>query len=81
HSLFAALSNEMAMNMRAIRPVEVAEPAKNDKARLDERLSPQQQRYPYALLFGEFYIVDAMFEPVVLRFKTYQFTLYRAAQD
>ncbi|MDI4652480.1 MULTISPECIES: glutathione S-transferase family protein [Pseudoalteromonas] len=80
HSGFAALRNEMPMNIRAKRHVELSGQAKKDIARIDEIFSTQQQSYPNAWLFGEFSIADAMFAPVVLRFKTYQVTLSHAAQ-
>ena len=80
HSGFAALRNEMPMNIRAKRHVELSEQAKKDIARIDEIFSTQQQSYPNTWLFGEFSIVDAMFAPVVLRFKTYQVELSHAAQ-
>lgn len=80
HSGFVALRNEMPMNIRAKRHVELSEQAKKDIARIDEIFSAQQQSYPNAWLFGEFSIVDAMFAPVVLRFKTYQVELSHAAQ-
>lgn len=80
HSGFTALRNEMPMNIRAKRHVELSEQAKKDIARIDEIFSAQQQRYPNAWLFGEFSIADAMFAPVVLRFKTYQVELSPAAK-
>lgn len=80
HSGFAALRNEMPMNIRAKRHVELSEQAKKDIARIDEIFSSQQQSYPNMWLFGDFSIVDAMFAPVVLRFKTYQVELSCAAQ-
>ncbi len=80
HSGFAALRNEMPMNIRAKRHVELSEQAKKDIARMDEIFSAQQQSYPNAWLFGDFSIVDAMFAPVVLRFKTYQIELSSTAQ-
>ncbi|MCP4584622.1 glutathione S-transferase family protein [Pseudoalteromonas sp.] len=80
HSGFAALRNEMPMNIRAKRHVELSEQAKKDIARIDEIFSSQQQSYPNMWLFGDFSIVDAVFAPVVLRFKTYQVELSCAAQ-
>lgn len=80
HSGFAALRNEMPMNIRAKRHIELSEQARKDITRMDEIFSAQQQSYPNAWLFGDFSIVDAMFAPVVLRFKTYQTELSSAAQ-
>ncbi|WP_417700115.1 glutathione S-transferase family protein [Pseudoalteromonas lipolytica] len=80
HSGFLALRNEMPMNIRAKRHVELSEHAKKDIARIDEIFSMRPQLSSNTWLYGEFSIVDAMFAPVVLRFKTYQVTLSSPAQ-
>ncbi len=80
HSGFLALRNEMPMNIRAKRHVELSEHAKKDIARIDEIFSMRPQSSSNTWLYGEFSIVDAMFAPVVLRFKTYQVTLSSPAQ-
>jgi len=79
HSGFMALRNEMPMNIRATRFVELSDTAKNDITRIDEIFTQQQADYPSAWLFGEFSIVDAMYAPIVLRLKTYQINLSEAA--
>jgi len=81
HSGFMALRNEMPMNIRATRKVELSDAAKKDIARIDEIFSAQQKRYPNGWLFDEFSIADAMFAPVVLRLKTYQINLSALAQQ
>ena len=81
HSSFMALRNEMPMNIRATRNIELSEAAKKDLARIDEIFATQQARYPNAWLFGEFSIADAMYAPVVLRLKTYQISLSTAAEQ
>jgi len=58
HSGFAALRNEMPMNIRAKRHVELSEQAKKDIARIDEIFSTQQQRYPGILMRG--YLVSSL---------------------
>jgi glutathione S-transferase len=81
HSGFMALRNEMPMNIRATRFVELSADAKKDIARIDDIFAQQQATYPHAWLFGEFSIADAMYAPIVLRLKTYQITLSDAAQQ
>lgn len=79
HSSFMALRNEMPMNIRATRKVELSDAAKKDITRIDDIFSQQQRIYPNAWLFGEFSIADAMFAPIVLRLKTYQISLSEPA--
>ncbi|CAM4390613.1 glutathione S-transferase family protein [Pseudoalteromonas ostreae] len=81
HSSFIALRNEMPMNIRATRNIDLSDAAKKDLARIDEIFSAQQTRYPNGWLFGQFSIADAMFAPVVLRLKTYQISLSALAQQ
>ncbi|WP_136483263.1 glutathione S-transferase family protein [Vibrio sp. H11] len=71
HSGFNALRNEMPMNCRARRHVELSDAAQQDIARIDTLWSEQMARYPGQWLFGKWSIADAMFAPVALRFKTY----------
>ncbi|MBQ4831888.1 glutathione S-transferase family protein [Pseudoalteromonas sp. MMG010] len=75
HSGFMALRNEMPMNIRATRFIELTPQAKKDIARIDEIFSEQQALYPNKWLFGDFSITDAMYAPIVLRLKTYQVSL------
>src|SRR3954468_1735677 len=74
HSGFAALRNECGMNLH--RPVggkAVSADARADIARIQESWSECRTRYgkggPY--LFGAFSGADAMYAPVVHRFRTY----------
>lgn len=71
HSGFTALRNEMPMNCRARRHIELSDAAQQDVARIDALWCEQMARYPGQWLFGEWSIADAMFAPVALRFKTY----------
>ncbi|MEM7083097.1 MAG: glutathione S-transferase family protein [Pseudomonadota bacterium] len=85
HSGFADLRNEMPMNIRATgRVVELSAGAQRDVERMiavwaaclaDDRT---QRDGPW--LFGRFSICDAMFVPVVFRFRTYSVTLPSACQ-
>lgn len=81
HSGFMALRNEMPMNIRATRNVELSAAAKKDIARIDDIFATQQAVYPNAWLFGDFSITDAMYAPVVLRLKTYQISLSPLAEQ
>lgn len=74
HSSFMALRDEFPMNCRARRTGVVATPqAKTDIARAVELWEEGRSRFgrdgPW--LAGPFSIVDAMFAPVVMRFRTY----------
>lgn len=68
HSGFAALREHMSMNTRKRYPGKGRTPeSMADVARIDEIWS--QARGPF--LFGDFTAADAMYAPVVLRFRTY----------
>jgi glutathione S-transferase len=74
HSGFAALRNECGMNLhRPVGAKPLSDAASADIARIQEIWSDCRQRYartgPY--LFGGFSGADAMFAPVVHRFRTY----------
>jgi glutathione S-transferase len=74
HSGFAALRNECGMNIhRPVGPKPLSEAALADIARVQEIWNDCRARYgrfgPY--LFGAFTGADAMFAPVVHRFRTY----------
>lgn len=79
HSGFNALRNEMPMNCRARRHIELSDAAQQDIARIDALWCEQMARYPGQWLFGEWSIADAMFAPVALRFKTYGIELSAGA--
>lgn len=77
HSGFTALRNELPMNIRATRKVELSENALSDIKRVDEIWAEQIKNIDPdgCWLFGDWSIADIMFAPVVLRFKTYQIEL------
>ncbi len=73
HAGFFAVRNEMPMNCRAKRRVELTEAALSDIEKIDALW--QALRKDYAAqgpwLFGKFSIADVFYAPVVLRFITY----------
>jgi glutathione S-transferase len=74
HSGFAALRNECGMNLhRPVRATPLSENARADIARIQHIWIECRERYgkfgPF--LFGSFSGADAMFAPVVHRFRTY----------
>jgi glutathione S-transferase len=74
HSGFMALRNECGMNLhRPIGPVALSADAKANIARIEEIWRECRERYgdrgPF--LFGAFTGADAMYAPVVHRFRTY----------
>ena len=82
HSSFTALRNEMPMNCRATRKLDLSSAAKKDIAQIDSIWSHYTEKNssmgPW--LFGEFSIADCFFAPVVFRFSTYGVSLSEAAQ-
>jgi glutathione S-transferase len=82
HSGFGGLRNEMPMNIRAKRYVELSDTAKKDIVRVDAIFAEQMSHYAGkgGWLFGEWSIVDAMYAPVVMRFQTYKTPLSAQAQ-
>ena len=77
HSGFPSLRNHMSMNVRKRYPgkgrtPEVVAEIDRIKAMWNEAARP--------FLFGPFTAVDAMYAPVVLRFRTYEVELPRAAR-
>jgi len=74
HSGFAALRNECGMNLhRPVRAIELSEDARANIARIEEIWADCHKRYGRSgpFLFGRFGAADAMFAPVVHRFRTY----------
>ena len=74
HSGFVALRSECGMNLhRPIRAVALSADAKANVARIEEIWRECRARYgangPF--LFGRFGAADAMYAPVVHRFRTY----------
>ena len=74
HAGFAALRNEMPMNIRASRVIEPSRECLRDIQRVDQIWSAYARENSNGdlRLFGEFGISDCMFAPVVMRFATYQ---------
>lgn len=82
HSGFAALREAMPMNCRAMgRKVPLPDELTADIDRVFEIWTDCHHRYSSAgrWLFGKFSIADAMYAPVVLRFRTYGLNLPESA--
>ena len=82
HSGFAVLRESMPMNCRAMgRKVALPEPLARDIDRVFEIWADCQKRYTAGdgWLFGRFSVADAMYAPVVLRFRTYGINLPQSA--
>jgi len=75
HSGFGAIRNEMPMNIRAKRRVELSEDAKNEINQMQLLWHRLLQNSGGPWLFGEFSIADCMYIPVILRFETYGISL------
>jgi glutathione S-transferase len=72
HSGFAALRNECGMNLhRPIRAIALSDDARANIARIQEIWTECHRRYGGPFLFGAFSAADAMYAPVVHRFRTY----------
>ena len=73
HSGFASLRDALPMNCRATgRKVALADAVTRDIERIIAIWTDCQRRYESGdWLFGNFSVADAMFAPVVLRFRTY----------
>src|SRR3981081_2177928 len=83
HSGFAALRNECGMNLhRPGRAIALSAEARADVARIQQIWTECRERYgklgPF--LFGAFGAADAMFAPVVHRFRTYAIPVAPEAQ-
>lgn len=83
HSGFGGLRNELPMNCRASRSVELSYAAKADVSRVDEIWSRYARKNSDGelRLFGEFSIADCFFAPIVMRFLTYGIELSGPATD
>ena len=77
HSGFTALRSTMPMNIRAERRKDIPEDVAADIARIRELWRDTRARFGEGgkFLFGAFTIADAMYAPVVTRFRTYGVTL------
>jgi glutathione S-transferase len=74
HSGFMPLRNECGMNLhRPVRGIALSEDARANVARIEEIWSDCRERYGKqgSFLFGAFTGADAMYAPVVHRFRTY----------
>ncbi len=82
HSGFNAVRNELPMNIRATRHVDLSDDAIKDIIRIDKIWSQQMDNYAEkgGWLFGDWSITDVMFIPVIMRFKTYQVQLSEKSQ-
>jgi len=82
HSSFTALRNEMPMNCRATRKLELSSAAKVDIAQIDAIWSHYTEKNSASgpWLFGQFSIADCFFAPVAFRFSTYGVSLSESAQ-
>ncbi len=83
HAGFAALRSEMPMNCKAALPGEGRTPeVERDIARIAALWEECRERFGGggAFLFGAFSIADAMYAPVVWRFRTYAVALPPAAR-
>jgi len=82
HAGFASLRETMPMNCRAMgRKVSIPDDLATDIDRIVDIWSDCQRRYHAAgdWLFGRFSVADAMFAPVVMRFRTYGINLPESA--
>jgi glutathione S-transferase len=83
HSGFAALRNECGMNLhRPVRAIELSAEARANIARIEEIWNECRGRYGQLgpFLFGDFGAADAMFAPVVHRFRTYAVAVTKETQ-
>lgn len=81
HAGFEALRAGMPMNCRAMgRKVALPDDLTTDIHRVIEIWSDCYKRYGGDWLFGNFSIADAMYAPVVLRFRTYGINLPDSAK-
>ena len=72
HSGFGALRDQLPMNIRATgRRVDLSGATKRDIARICGLLENELNRSGGPWLFGDFSIADAMYAPVIWRFRTY----------
>jgi glutathione S-transferase len=84
HSGFAALRNECGMNLhRPVGAIELSADARADIARIKQIWTECRVRHAKSgpFLFGAFGGADAMFAPVVHRFRTYAIEVGAEARD
>lgn len=83
HSGFVALRNECGMNLhRPVGAIELSAEAKANIARVEAIWGECRERYRQSgpFLFGAFGSADAMFAPVVHRFRTYAVAVTKETQ-
>jgi glutathione S-transferase len=83
HSGFAALRNECGMNLhRPVRAIKLSDEARANVARIQEIWAECRARYGQSgpFLFGSFGAADAMFAPVVHRFRTFAIAVSKDTQ-
>ncbi|WP_295894434.1 glutathione S-transferase family protein [uncultured Vibrio sp.] len=80
HSGFMALRNELPMNCRANRSLELSADVLKEIARIDAIWSTQMEQNPEGWLFGEWSIADAMYAPVAIRCQSYGVSLSERAK-
>lgn len=80
HSGFNAIRNEMPMNIRAKRHIELSETAKQEINQMQLLWHRLLQNNGGPWLFGDFSIADCMYIPVILRFDTYDISLLPSTQ-
>jgi glutathione S-transferase len=84
HSGFAALRNECGMNLhRPVGAIELSADARANIARIQQIWIECRERFGASgpFLFGSFGGADAMFAPVVHRFRTYAIEIEPGARD
>jgi glutathione S-transferase len=84
HSGFAALRNQCGMNLhRPVAAVELSDDTRADVARIQQIWSECRARHAKSgpFLFGAFGGADAMFAPVVHRFRTYEIEVEPLSRD
>jgi glutathione S-transferase len=84
HSGFMALRNECGMNLhRPVKAIALSPDARADVARIEQIWTECRQRYGTSgpFLFGAFSGADAMFAPVVHRFRSYAIEMPPEAAD
>ena len=69
------------MNIRAKRKVALTQQSLKNIARIEQLFSEQHTQFEHhgGWLFGDWGIVDAMYAPIALRFKTYSISLNTSA--
>jgi glutathione S-transferase len=84
HGGFGGLRRECGMNIhRPVRAKELSEEARENIARVQEIWTECRERYGQAgpFLFGPFTAADAMYAPVVHRFRTYAIEVSQPVRD